>query len=185
MECLQHLNSFIFFIIDDIKHIYLPTSLVLIALYFPIFLLSVFNHSISNISKWTVTIPIVIYLLFIPLWQPIRSIPIFNTCIAAIAIYYAQKVCEWFLIRRNEFHQWSFFDIHHELFYYLVYTQSVPLKNLITNVKEIIFTGPIQCDKHLKSLIYISFNIIKYYLLLDLIIYLITQVFSTNFYEKY
>jgi hypothetical protein len=185
MACVKYLNNFLLSTITDIKQIYLPTSLAITALYLPIFLLSIFSHLILKISKWILTIPIVLYLLLIPTCPPVCSIPLFNTCTAGIAIYYAQKVCEWILIRRNEFHQWSFFDIHHELFYYFVYAQSVPLKSFKNKRKEIIFRGPIQCDKQLKSLIYISFNIIKYYLSLDLIIYLITQVFSTNFYEKY
>ncbi|CAF1288459.1 unnamed protein product [Adineta steineri] len=125
MECLQYLIHCIHSNINDIKQIYLPTSIAVTALYLPIFLLSIFNQSITKLSKWILTIPIVIYLLFIPMYQPVRSIPLFNSCIAGIAIYYVQKVCEWLLIRRNEFHQWSFFDIQHELFYYRVYTQSV------------------------------------------------------------
>jgi hypothetical protein len=185
MECLQYLNSFLLFIIDELKYIYLPTGLTITALYLPIFLLSLLNHSISKVSKWILTIPIVIYLLLIPTYQPVHSTPILNACTACIAIYYSQKVCEWILIRRNEFDQWSFFDIQHELYYYRVYTQPVSLKNFNKTRKEIFFTGPIQVNNHLKSLIHISYNIIKYYLLLDLIIYLTTEVFSTNFYEKY
>jgi hypothetical protein len=186
MDCLQqHLNNFLFIIIDDIKQIYLPTSLAITALYLPIFCLSILNHLILNISKWIVTIPIVIYLLLIPTCQFIRAIPLFNTFIAMIAIYYAQKVCEWILIRRDEFQKWSFIDIQHELFYYRVYTQPVNIRKLNKTRKEIFFTGSIQYNKHLQSLIYISCNIIKYYLLLDLIIYLMNQIFSTDFYEKY
>lgn len=185
MDHSPYLNNFVLFIIKDIKQIYLPTSLAITALYLPIFLLSIFNHSISKISKWILAIPIVIYLLFIPTCQPVRSIPIFSTCTAGIAIYYAQKVCEWILIRRNEFHQWSFFDIQHELFYYRVYTQAVSVKKLNKKRKEIFFTGPIDFDQHINSLIYISCNIITYYLLLDLVIYLMNEIFSTDFYEKY
>jgi len=186
MECLQqHLNNSIFVAIDDIKQIYLPTSLALTALYLPIFFLSILNHLILKISKWILTISIIIYLLLIPTCQLIRSIPLFNAFIAGLAIYYAQKIYEWILIRRNEFQQWSFFDIQHELFYYLVYTQPINIKKLNKIKKEIFFTGSIQYDKHLKSLIYITCNIIKYYLLLDLSIYLINKVFHTNFYEKY
>jgi len=186
MEYLQqHMTRFLFIILDDIKQIYLPTGLAMTALYVPIFFLSIFNQSILKISKWILTIPIVIYLLLIPTCQFIRSIPLFNTCIAAIAIYYAQKVCEWILIRRNEFYQWSFFDIQHELFYYLVYTQPVNIKKFNKIKKEIFFTGPIQYDKHFKSLIYITCNIIKYFLLVDLLIYLMSKILNTDFYEKY
>jgi hypothetical protein len=183
MEYSQPLINFLFFIIDDIRYIYLPSSLAITALYFPIFLLSILNH--SNLSKWILTIPTVIYLLLIPTYPPVRVIPILNTCIASIAVYYAQKVCEWILIRRNEFNQWSFLDIQHELFYYRVYTQPISVKKFNQYKKEIFFTGPIQVDKHLKSLIYISCNIIKYYLLFDLIIHITTDIFSTDFYEKY
>lgn len=185
MECIQHLNRFLLSTMDDITQIYLPASVALTVLYFPILILSIFNRSITKISKWIITIPIVVYLLFIPMCQPFCSIPIFNTCIASVAIYYAQKVCEWLLIRRNEFKRWSFFDIHHELFYYRVYTQPFSVKKLKKKKKEIFFTGPINYDRHLKSLIYISCHIIQYYLLIDLVIYLINGVFSTEFYEKY
>ncbi|CAF1374590.1 unnamed protein product [Adineta steineri] len=186
MECLQYLIHCIHSNINDIKQIYLPTSIAVTALYLPIFLLSIFNQKITKLSKWILTIPIVIYLLFIPMYQPVRSIPLFNSCIAGIAIYYVQKVCEWLLIRRNEFHQWSFFDIQHELFYYRVYTQSVSIKKLDKKKKkEIFFTGPIQFNKHAQSLIDISCNIIKYYVLLDFVIYSLHEIFSTDFYENY
>jgi hypothetical protein len=185
MACVKYLNNFLLSTITDIKQIYLPTSLAITALYLPIFLLSIFSHLILKISKWIVTIPIVIYLLLIPTCPPVCSIPLFNTCTAGLAIYYTQKVCEWILIRRNEFHQWSFFDIQHELFYYRVYTQPVSVRKLNKTKKEIFFSGPIQFDKHANSLIHISCNIIKYYLLFDLVIYLINEIFSTDFYEKY
>ncbi|CAF4676444.1 unnamed protein product, partial [Rotaria sp. Silwood2] len=187
MDCLLHLNSLLLSTIDDVKQIYLPTSLALAALYFPIFLLSIFNRSISKISKWILTIPIVIYLLIIPTCQPFCHIPLFNTCIASFGIYYAEKICEWFLIRRKEFHRWSFFDIHHELFYYRVYTLPISIKKLKKKKKkkEIIFSGPIHYDKHFISLIYISCRIIQYYLLFDLVIFFINEAFSTEFYQKY
>ncbi|UJR09467.1 hypothetical protein I4U23_013705 [Adineta vaga] len=183
MDYSHYLNDFIFFIINDIKYIFLPTGLASLALYIPIFLLSIFNRSIFKISKWILTSSIVLYLLLLPTYSFIRSVPVFNACIAGLAIYYAQKVCEWILIRRNEFSQWSFFDIQHELFYYRVYIQAVPIKKL--KKKEIFFSGPIQFDQHLYSLIYLSRNIIKYYLLLDLTIFLINEVVRTEFYEKY
>jgi hypothetical protein len=169
---------------EDIKHIYVPTILAITALYVPIFLLSIFNHSILRISKWILTIPIVIYLLVIPTYPSIRNTPIFNTLIAGLAIYYAQKVCEWLVIRRNEFYQWSFFDIHHELYFYRVYIQSVDLKKLNQTRKQIFFTGPIQYNKHFQSLIYLSWSIIKNYLLFDLVLYLISQILKTDLYEK-
>ena len=185
MDCLQHLNTILGCIINDVKQIYLPISLALIALYLPIFLLSLLNLSIKNISKWILTIPIVLYLLIIPTYQPIRAISIFNTCVASVAIYYAQKVCEWILFRRNEFHQWSFFDIHHELYYYRVYGQPISVRNLNKKKKKIFFAGSIQYDQHFKSLIYISFNIIKFRLLIDLVLYLTFQIFHSHFYENY
>ena len=185
MDCLQYLNTFLFYFITDIKQIYMPTGLILTTLYLPIFLLSVLNHSLSNISKWILTIPIVIYLLLIPTYRPAHSIPIFDAAIALVAIYYAQKVCEWILIRRNEFHQWSFFDIQHELFCYRVYTQPISIKKFDKYKKEIFFTGPIQWDKHFKSLTATLCNIIKYSLLLDLAVYLMNECFSTYFYEEY
>jgi hypothetical protein len=187
MECLRqhYLNNFVFVIIDDIKKIYLPTGLAISALYLPIFLLSIFNHSISKISKWILTISIVTYLLLLPSYPPIRAIPLFNTCIAGLAIYYAQKVCEWILIRSNEFQHWSFLDIQHELFYYRVYTQPISVKKFNQTKKEIFFTGPIQYTKHFQSLIYLSCNIIKYSLLLDVILNLLSRIFRTDLYENY
>lgn len=187
MDSLQPcLYKFIFVVIDDIKQIYLPTGLAVTAIYLPIFFLSLLNHFILKISKWILTIPLVIYLLLIPTYSSIRTIPIFKPCIAGIAIYFVQKICEWLLIRRNEFQQWSFFDIQHELFYYRVYTQPLPIKKFNKIKKEIFFTGPIQYNQHVISLIYISYKIIKYYLLFDLTLYLINKIFNhTNLYEKY
>jgi hypothetical protein len=167
-------------IAEDIKYIYTPTILAITALYIPIFILS-----ILRISTWIPAIPIVIYLLMIPTYPTIRIIPIYNTAIAGLAVYYAQKVCEWLLIRRNEFHQWSFLDIHHELYFYLVYIQHVNLKKLNPTKKQIFFTGPIQYTKHFNSLIYLSWNILQHYLLFDLTIYLLIQILNTDLYEKY
>ncbi len=180
----ENLTNFVWTIIDDVKEIYLPTVLGLTALYLPVFLLALLKHSILKISKWFLTIPIVVYLLLVPTCQSIRVLPLLNTCIAGIAIYYAQKVCEWILIRRDEFSQWTFFDIHHELFYYRVYTQPVKVKKLNPRKKEIFFTGSIQYMKHFTSLIYISLNIIRYYALLDLFIHILNEIFSTDLYEK-
>lgn len=183
---LQYFDKLSFRIIDDIKQVYLPTSLALIVIYLPIFFLSLLNHWKLNISKWILTIPIVIYLLLIPLHPSIRTIPIFHPCIAGISIYLVQKIYEWLSIRRNEFNQWSFFDIQHELFYYRIYTKSLPINKFHKIRKEIFYTGPIQYSQHILSLIYITFNIIKYYLLLDLILYLLNQIFNhSNLYEQY
>jgi hypothetical protein len=141
----------------DIKDIYAPTILATTALYIPIFFLSIFR-----ISNWFFAIPI----------HPIiRSVPLFNTAIAGLAAYYAQKVCEWLLIRRNEFHQWSFSDIHHELYFYRIYTQSINLRKLNPTRKQIFYTGSIQFIKH--------------YLLFDMAIYLLIRILNTDLYERY
>ena len=182
---MEYLNTFVLMIIDDVKYIYAPTILAISALYLPIFLLSIFSHSILRVSKWILAIPIIIYLLLIPAHPSIRTIPLFNTSVAGIAVYYAQKVSEWILIRGKEFQQWSFVDIHHELFHYLVYIQPISLKRLNQTQKQIFFTGPIQYHHHFYSLIYLSYHIIQSSLLFDLLVYFMGQIFSTDLYEKY
>ena len=185
IECLQPIIRFVHSNVDDIIQIYWPTTIALGILYIPIFLLSILNHSISNLSKWFLTLPIVFYLLFIPTCLPVRAIPLFGTCVGSIGIYYAQKVCEWILVRRNEFSQWSFLDIHHELFHYRVYTHPISVRKFEKNKKEIFFTGPIEYQQHRRTLFSITCNIIKYYLLLDLSIYITSEAFSTEFHKNY
>ena len=171
--------------VDDITQIYWPTGMALGILYIPIFLLSILNHSISNLSKWFLALPIVFYLLFIPTYLPVRAIPMFGTCVGSIGIYYAQKVCEWILVRRNEFNQWSFLDIHHELFHYRLYTHPISVRKFEKTKKEIYFTGPIEYQTHRRTLFSLTCNIIKYFLLLDLSIYITSEAFSTEFHKKY
>ena len=55
----------------------------------------------------------------------------------------------------------------------------------LMNKKEIFFTGPIQYDKHFKSLVYLSFNIIQSYLFIDLFVFIINEIFSSEFYVNY
>lgn len=185
LQSVEPLISFVQSNIDDCVKIYWPTLIAMGILYLPIFFLSILNHSISNFSRWLLTLPIVFYLLFIPTCLPVRAIPLFGTCVGSIGIYYAQKVCEWMLIRRQEFSQWSFFDIHHELLHYRVYTKPVGVKQLEKEKKEIICPKPIQYKKHLTTLCSIFANIVRYYLLLDVFIYLNSAAFSTDFYQNY
>lgn len=187
MDDSQHLNTFAHFTNDEIKNIYLPVSFALTILYLPIFFLSIFNRYISKIFKWILAIPIIIYILIIPSFQPFRSIPVYNICIASIAVYYAQKIVEWMFIRQKEFNYWSFFDIHHELFYYRVYTLPISIKKFKKKKikREIFHYGHVPFDRQLKSLIYLSCRTIQYYLIMDLFIFYVNQVFSTEFYQTY
>jgi hypothetical protein len=185
MKYSEHIIDFIRSNIDDIQHIYFPTSVALASLYIPIFLLSTLNHSILSLSKWCLVLPIVFYLVLLPTCLPVRTIPLFGTCVGSIGIYYAQKVCEWILVRRNEFNQWSFLDIQHELFHYRVYTHPISVKKFDRNKKEIFFTGPIDYDKHFRTLVSMTGNIFKYYLLLDLAVHVTSAAFSTEFHRRY
>ena len=180
-----YLNDVLSLVFNDAKHIYLPTSVALTAVYLPIFLLAIFKHFLTRIPRWVLTIPIVTYLLLLPTHPSIRSIPLINMSIAGIAVYNAQKICEWILVRREEFQQWSYFDTHHELFFYRVYTHPVSLRKFEQRKKALFYTGPIEYLKHFRSLILLSYRIIQYYLLLDLLIFFLGQIFATDLYEKY
>ena len=171
--------------IDCFVNILLPTGFACLAVYFPIFLLSIFNHSIVHLSKWFLILPNLIYLLFIPFCPYIRQIPFFHVCIAGLAIYFAQKICEWICIRRNEFHTWTFFDIQHELFFYRVYYQSKPINELETKHRRIFYSGPIDIRQHFKSLIYLQWNIIKYTLILLFLIYILHEIISHDLHEEH
>lgn len=166
-------------IVDCFVNIFFPTGFVFLALYFPIFLLSIFNQSIVHLSKWILLIPILIYLLYIPFYPLIREIPFFHICIAGLTIYYAQKICEWLLIRRNEFHSWTFFDIQHELFFYRIYYE-INSKN-----KRIFYSKSIHVIHHFKSLIYLQLNIFKYLILLIILIYLLKEILLHHLHEQY
>lgn len=167
------------------SNIYLSTIAGLVGIYLPIFLLAIFNHSIERISRWVLIIPSVSFLLLLPTHPSIRRIPLVNMSIAGMAGYNAQKICEWIFVRREEFHQWSFWDIHHELCFYHIYTHPISLRKFDERKKVVFYNGPIQYHKHLQSLIFLSSRIIRYYLLFDLLFYLLGQIFTTDLYERY
>ena len=181
-QCLDNVLSVIF---DDIKNIHLPTILALIAIYLPIFLLAIFNHRIERISRWILLVPSVFFLLVLPTHPFVRRIPLINMSIAGLAVYNAQKVCEWLAIRREEFQQWSFIDIHHELCFYRIYTHPIGLRKFHERKKAIFYNGPIQYHQHWQSLILLSTRIIRYYLLFDLLVYALGLIFATDLYERW
>lgn len=178
MDDSHHLTHLLSFVIDDLVRLFLPTGAAFVALHVPIVLVCACHRFVSKVPAWALIAPLLIYLLTLPACSLFRSAPALNMCVASMAIYYAQKVCEWMLVRRDEFQQWSFWDVHHELFYYRVYTQPVTLTKLQGKRKEIFFSGPIQFDRHAHSVMCISVNVVFYYLFFDASIWLMTEAFS-------